>query len=957
MPKNRITNAEATIAQKPNQGTIRQRRCNPLSGSFFGSFLEKQKRTMKREDAYSSKSLFNQQFFSFLIITINYSFLPLKHLINSNSPTFHKLRPETKIIMKKYFIALAISSIAGFTANAQSDKKILTAAEYEAATKSLGFNTNKLVFRNNVNPNWLPDGKLWYSVSVPGGVEYVLIDAADGSRKTGADKKSILPDMAGGSAGTGGGRRRGGPMELLSPDGKKSAFIKDWNLWVRDMDTKKETQLTTDGIKDFGYATDNAGWTHSDRPILLWSPNSKKITTFQQDQRSVSTMYLVSTNVGAPRLEEWKYPLPQDSAIVKIQRVIIDVDNAKIIRLKMAPDEHRGTLSDDIASSGGYDDNEWNADATKLFFVSTSRNHKVEKVRIADAATGDVKEVFTEKVATQYESGQGTINNRFLDKTNEFIWYSERDDWGHLYLYDATTGKLKNQITKGVFVVTQLLKVDEANRTTYFMANGREPGRDPYFAHFYSVNFDGSNLKLLTPEDGNHNINLSPDGKYFTDTYSQPNVPPVTVLRDIKGKLITELEKADISKLTATGWKVPEPIKVKSSDGKWDLYGLMFKPKDFDPAKKYPVVNYIYPGPQGGGVGSRSFAIARGDHQALADLGFIIIIIDGSCNPERSKSFHDACYGNMGSNTLDDQVAGIKQLASTRSYLDLDKVGVWGHSGGGFATADAMFTFPDFYKVGISESGNHDNRNYEDDWGERYIGLEEKDPDGTTNYAKQANQINAGNLKGKLLLAHGGMDDNVPPYNTYLVVEALQKANKDFDLVVFPNARHGYGEQSDYMTRRRWDYFGKNLMGAEVPKEYKINRNPAATPPAPAKADNVKDVPTRKNTVFSRIPVNVKNITLDIFDNGTVDGDSISVYYNNKLLVANRGLSEKAITVQLMLDEKAPQHEIVLFAHNLGSIPPNTATIVVKAGTKRYELHSSASLTENAVLVLDYKPK
>ena len=665
-------------------------------------------------------------------------------------------------------------------------------------------------------------------------MEYVLIDPANGNRKTGPDKKSILPDTTTATAATG-GRRRGGGLLSISPDGKKSAFIKDWNLWVGDIATKKETQLTTDGIKDYGYATDNAGWTHSDRPIMLWSPDSKKIATFQQDQRHVSNMYLVTTNVGAPKLEAWKYPLPEDKKIIQIERVIIDVEKTQLIRLKTPPDDRRGTLSDDIASGSPYDDNFWSTDAGKLVFVSTSRDHKTEKIRIADAVTGDVKEVFEEKVATQYESGQGAINIRYLDKTNELIWYSERDDWGHLYLYDITTGQLKNQITKGAFVVTQLLKVDEANRVLYFNANGREKGRDPYFSHFYRVNFDGSNLSLLTPEDGNHAVSISPDGKYFTDNYSKPTMPPVAVLRDMQGKLITTLEKTDISKLTATGWKAPEPIKVKSSDGKWDLYGLMFTPKDFDKTKKYPIVNYIYPGPQGGGVGSRSFSAARSDHQSLADLGFIVIIIDGACNPNRSKSFHDACYGNMGSNTLDDQVAGIKQLASTRPFLDLDKVGVWGHSGGGFATADAMFTYPDFYKVGISESGNHDNRNYEDDWGERYIGLMEKGIDGKTNYEKQANQINAGNLKGKLMLVHGGMDDNVPPYNTYLVVEALQKANKDFDLVVFPNARHGYGAESYYMTRRRWDYFAKNLMGAEIPKEFKINPNGSTAPVPPVK--------------------------------------------------------------------------------------------------------------------------
>ncbi|MEP7254973.1 MAG: DPP IV N-terminal domain-containing protein [Ferruginibacter sp.] len=853
--------------------------------------------------------------------------------------------------MKKNIISLALIAIASFSATGQ-DKKIYTAADYDQSTKALGFNTSKLVFRYNVNPTWLPDGKFWYSVNIDGGKEFVLINPADGSRKTGADKKSILPDEPVATTGAGGGRRRGGANESVSPDGKKAAYIKDWNLWVRDIETKKEMQLTTDGVKDFGYATDNAGWTHSDRPIMLWSPDSKKIATFQQDQRMVHDMYLVKTKVGAPELEAWKYPLPEDKEIVQIHRVIIEVDVPKVIRLKMPPDAHRGTLSDDISSGGPYDDNEWNADASKLMYVSTSRDHKIEKVRIADAATGDVKEVFEEKVATQYESGQGTINNHFLDKTNEIIWYSERDDWGHLYLYNAGTGQLKNQITKGAFVVTQLIKVDEENRVLYFNANGREPGRDPYFSHFYRINFDGSNLTLLTPEDGNHNVSLSPDGKYFTDNYSKPNVPPVSVLRDMHGKLISTLEKTDISKLLATGWRPPEPITVRSADNKWDLYGLMFMPANFDKTKKYPIVNYVYPGPQGGGVGTRNFGPSRGDHQALADLGFIVVIIDGSCNPDRSKSFHDACYGNMGANTLEDQVAGIKQLAAKRPYMDIDKVGIWGHSGGGFATADAMFTFPDFYKVGISESGNQDNRNYEDDWGERYIGLETKGPNGKTNYEEQANQINAGNLKGKLLLAHGGMDDNVPPYNTYLVVEALQKANKDFDLVVFPNARHGYGAESYYMTRRRWDYFVTNLAGATPPKEYKIDPNAAVTPPA-----KPIDVTARKNTVIKRIPVSVRNITLNIFDNGTIDGDSISVYYNNKLLVANRGLTDKAITVDLMLDEKATQHEIVLFAHNLGSIAPNTALIVVTAGTQRFELHSSASLTENAVLVFEYKPK
>jgi len=723
--------------------------------------------------------------------------------------------------MKKTLLTPAILILAALTAFAQQDaKKVLTAADYEHAVKFLGFNTSKLVFNSGVNPTWLDDGRFWYSVNTQAGKQFVLINPADGSRKVAPDLKTLLPEMQTDQpANTG---RRNSRNEVLSPDGKKAAFIKDWNLWVRDVATKQETQLTTDGIKDFGYATDNAGWTHSDRAILLWSPDSKKIATFQQDQRHVSEMYLVSTNVGAPKLEAWKYPLPTDAEIIKIQRVIIEVDNPKVIRLQIPADARRGTLCDDISCSGSFDDNEWNADGSKLAFVSSSRDHKSAKLRIADAATGTVKEVFEEKVATQYESGQGAINWHYLAASNEFIWYSERDDWGHLYLYDANTGALKTQITKGNFVVTRLLHTDEKNRVLYFEANGREPDRDPYFSHFYRVDFSGKNLQLLTPEDGNHNITLSPDNKYFVDNYSKPNVPSIAVLRDMKGKLIATLEKADISKLTATGWKAPEPITVKSRDGKWDLYGLMFTPTTLDKTKKYPVVNYIYPGPQGGGVGGRSFSSARGDHQALAELGFVVVIIDGTCNPDRSKSFHDVCYGNMADNTLEDQIAGLKQLAAKHTFMDLERVGVWGHSGGGYATAAAMFQYPDFYKVGISESGNHDNRNYEDDWGERYIGLLVKDADGKSNYEDQATQNFAANLKGKLMLAHGAMDDNVPPYNTYLVVDALIKANKDFDLVIFPNARHGYGKDGLYMMRRRWDYFVEHLLGGVAPREFRI---------------------------------------------------------------------------------------------------------------------------------------
>jgi dipeptidyl-peptidase 4 len=739
----------------------------------------------------------------------------------------------------------------------------LTASDYQRAAKFMGFNTNPLVY-HTVRATWLEGERFWYRDSSADGSEFVIFDAAKGTRQPAFDQPKLAAALSVAAGGkydekhlpfmtfefsddgksisfTAKGKhwscdlqayscsekKKGGETadrdEELSPDGKRAAFIKDYNLWVRDVATGKETQLTTDGVKDFGYATDNAGWIHSDRPILLWSPDSKKIATFQQDQRGVGEMYIVETKVGHPVLEAWKYPLPGDAVVTTIQRVIIEVDGPKVIRLQMPADQHRSTLCDDVECRGsGWEDVEWSADGMHLAFVSSSRDHKDAKLRVADAATGAVRDVLEETAATQYESGQGRANWHYLPATNEIIWYSERDNWGHLYLYDLATGKLKNQITSGDWVVTQVLRMDEKSRMIYFLANGREKGENPYFAHFYRIGFDGKNLALLTPESGNHEVSLSNSGKFFLDRYSKPDVPPVAVARDEAGKVTATVAKADISKLLATGWQPPTPISVKARDGATDIYGLLYKPTGLDPAKKYPIINNIYPGPQGGSVGSWSFSAARGDAQALAELGFVVVQIEGMGNPGRSKKFHDFYFANMGDNTLPDQITGMKELAQKYPWIDIERVGIWGHSGGGFATADAMFRYPDFFKVGISESGNHDNREYEDDWGERYQGLLVKNADGTTNYDDQANQNLAKNLKGHLLLAHGTMDDNVPPYNTLLVVDALIKANKDFDLLLLPNQHHGYASESLYMTRRRWDYFVRYLLCAEPPHEFEL---------------------------------------------------------------------------------------------------------------------------------------
>lgn len=761
-------------------------------------------------------------------------------------------------------IWLGAALMAGVAGSAMAQ---VGAADYERAAKMLGDRTNPLVDGAVRGVEWLGDDAVAYVLHDAKGDHYLRFDLAAGKAVPAFDAESLaaairkadpkgkpvdvaklpvaklkrnddgsLTVTARGSDYRCDGQKcvaqekkagkPGSEPGAASPDGKSEAFIRDWNLWLRDVASGKETQLTTDGKPDYGYATDNAGWKHTDNAIVVWSPDSKKIATFQQDQRKTRTMTLVGTNVGAPKVESWKYPFAGDPDVTMIERVIIDLsgDKPKTVRLQMPPDQHRSTCSDDIVCDEGWEDVQWAKDGKTLAFVSTDRGHKSAQLRVADAATGVVRDVYKEAVATQYQSAPAlaSVNWRYLPESNEFIWFSQKSDWGHLYLHDLASGKLKRQITSGDWNVTDIAHLDAATRTLWFRGVGREPGEDPYFVHFYKVGLDGGDVQALTPESGSHTITVAKDGKHFVDSYSATGTPPVTVLRDADGKQVAELARADISRLKAAGWVAPEDIKVKARDGKTDLYGLMFKPSNFDASKKYPVVLYIYPGPQVGSVGRRGFAPSRADHQALAELGFVVVAIDGMGTPLRSKSFQDAWYGNMVDNTLPDQVAGLKELAARYPWFDISRLGIWGHSGGGNATATAMFKYPDFFKVGIAESGNHDNLTYEDDWAERYHGLMQKKEDGTSNYTGQDNAAHAKNLKGKLFLIHGMMDDNVPPQSTLLVADALMKANKDFDLLMLPHARHGFGKDGYYVMRRRWDYFVKNLLGAEPPAQFAL---------------------------------------------------------------------------------------------------------------------------------------
>lgn len=771
-----------------------------------------------------------------------------------------KFRSSTFLVFTLLFV---------MTSACSSNSEQVTEEDYKRAETFLSSNTNDLVHGTISGTQWLDDGSLIYRHSLSDGTEFMIADPGVGTKERAfdhekiaealstirnedisplglpfnnfsyEDQKSAIGFSVNGtayrcmlSAGTCEELTKDGPQrnwnESVSPDGKKAVFIRDYNLYMRNLETNRVTQLTYDGQQDFGYATNNAGWTKRDSPVLLWSPDSKRISTFQQDARGVGEMYLASTKVGHPELQEWKYPLPGDSLIFRLHRVVINLEpTPNVVRLRKDADPQRSTITDHVAGRGGnFLDNEWSNDSNTLAFVSVSRNHQDVHLQTADPNTGQVRSVLKEETDTFFESGVDGISWRLLKNSNEVIWFSQRSDWGHLYLYDLQSGELKNQITSGDWTVLEILRVDEPDRTIYFTGSGREDG-DPYFKYLYRVNFDGSGLTLLTPDEANHEITLSESGAYFVDTYSTPTTPPISTIRNMSGEELLVLAEADISKLKEAGWVAPTPFTVKARDGETDLYGLMYKPSNFNSSASYPVLNYLYPGPQSGSVGSRSFRASRSDKQAMAELGFIVVEVDAMGTPGRSKSFHEFYYGNMGDNGIPDQIAMIKQLGERHNWMDISRVGIYGHSGGGFASTRALLAYPDFYDVAVSGAGNHDNRNYADPWGEKWQGLlevapsEEETTGQATNYDNQANQLLAENLKGKLLLTHGTLDSNVPPYNTLLMVNALIEANKDFDLIMFPNRGHGYyGE--DYMMRKRWDYFVKHLKGVEPPKEFEF---------------------------------------------------------------------------------------------------------------------------------------
>jgi len=675
----------------------------------------------------------------------------------------------------------------------------------------------------------------------------------------------------------------------VSPDKKYVVYARNFNLFMMDAENfekaKKsasdpsiaEVQLTTDGVRNYGFGgggrggggnqdqqqqqdetqTDQeqgagrGGATQSEADKkyggprvsaggLTWSQDNKMASVSRSDSRKVADLWVINSLANPrPTLNTYKYGMPGEENQPQSELHVIDFEAKKELKVKTeafkdqnmslatAPTtnlqrEKQETVSRWISTAGD-----------KVYYSRTSRDLKRIDIVEADTKTGESRVVIPERSNTYIE----TQALRLINGGKQAIHWSERDGWGHYYLYDIS-GKLIRQVTSGEFVTTGITAVDEKTRMLYFSAVGREPGEDPYYQHFYSANLDSGAIKLLDPGNASHTAAMNDKCTFFVDTSSRIDSPPESVLYDAAGNKVMELEKTDVSSLLEAGFKYPEAFTVKADDGITDLYGVMYKPFDFDPSKKYPIILYVYPGPQTESV-TKTFSAKSGAaaaSSALANVGFIVIEVGNrGGNPQRSKWYHNYGYGNLRDYGVPDKKAAVEQLAKRYPFIDLERVGMWGHSGGGFMTAAAMFGYPDFFKVGISESGNHDNSIYNRSWSEKHDGVKEitgEDGKVTFQYDIDKNQDIAGNLKGHLLLITGDVDNNVHPANTYRVIDALVRANKRFDFILVPGQPHSYGPMADYVFWRRLDYFSQHLLGAapsgidivELERERQIRR-------------------------------------------------------------------------------------------------------------------------------------
>ena len=586
--------------------------------------------------------------------------------------------------------------------------------------------------------------------------------------------------------------KEGSPV--TSPDGKWTAFIKNDNVYVREVATGKEKQLSQDGTLSNYYSS-----------YIQWSPDSKSVVSCRIRPVEKRYVYYVESSPAdqaQPKLHKQEYAKPGDELRFKVP-CIFEVESGRRLIPSTELFSHQYELSGPM----------WNADSKAITFEYNERGHKVYLVLEMSAVDGSVRTLIEEKEEKYVNYPR--IYRNYLSDGKRIIWSSERDNYNHLYLYDRATGKPLNQITKGEWYVRGVQHVDEANEVIYFSANGMKKGEDPYLIHYYKINFDGSNLVELTPEEGMHQCWYSSDYKYLVDVYSKVDQAPIAVLRDAKdGKIRMQLDKADISALLANGWKAPEVFSAKGRDGKTDMWGVIYRPSNFDPSKKYPVIEYIYSGP-GDQYVPKTFSSYNWWMTSLAELGFIVVQVDGMTTSFRSKEFEEVCYKNLKDAGLPDHIAWIKAAAQKYPYMDIDRVGIFGCSAGGQESTGAVLFHPEFYKAAYSACGCHDNRMDKIWWNELWMGYPVDE-----SYSACSNVDNAHLLSRPLMLVVGELDDNVDPASTMQVANALIKANKDFELVVIPGAHHTMGE--DFGEHKRYDFFVRHLMGVTPPSWDKV---------------------------------------------------------------------------------------------------------------------------------------
>jgi len=623
----------------------------------------------------------------------------------------------------------------------------------------------------------------------------------------------------------------------LSPDQKWAVYAKNFNLYRMDSanlrkaiqneddSTIVEEKITDDGIENYGY-----GESYSETNVeklanrkkrksvfVMWSPDARYFTLVRTDSRNVKDLWVINS-IAEPRptLETYKYHMPGEKEAPQRELMLFEMASKKMskINTSLFKDQEISVWPANADKRNRDDEFKpmvWLGDNTRFYFSRTSRDLKRIDICALDIAAQSVSVLVEERLNTYVEIRKPY----FFNNGKEFIHWSERDGWAHLYHYDVN-GKLRSQITSGPWHVEDIEAVDDKTRTVYFTANGKEQEEDPYYLHLYKAGLDGSGVKLLNSGDFDHAVSLDESKRFFVDNFSRVNTTPISALYDATGKKIMDLEKADLSSLFQAGYKFPQPFTAKADDGITDLYGVIYKPFDFDSTKKYPIIAYVYPGPQTESV-NKAFGRSMDRIDRLAQFGFVVVTLGNrGGHPSRSKWYHNYGYGNLRDYGLADKKAVFEQLSQRYSYLDINRVGIHGHSGGGFMSTAAMLVYPDFFKVAVSSAGNHENNIYNRWWSEKHHGVREQVTDkGDTTflYAIEKNSELAKNLKGHLMLSHGDIDNNVHPANTMRMANALIKANKRFDLVLLPGQRHGYGDMTEYFFWLMGDYFSKWLLG------------------------------------------------------------------------------------------------------------------------------------------------